>query len=436
MRILLVLFLEGGSGTASLLTKAGISGDTWSRERARLASLGLLSSERRRIFLRGKLKVVNSHQLTESGAETARNVVRISGSLPPLKGGAEAGQPGGSDLGETRRLLLESERTTPGKNPTENMDAYVDFLRGRELLREGDEASARQALLLFEKAVELDPSFAMAHAAVAEAHQHLGNHEYEAWDVMLSAVKASLARALELDPDLAEAHASLAVLHLNEDDLLKAEEEAKKALNLRPSLPLPYRILADAAAVRGQPAEMVRFIETAYLWDPTSPVLARLVGLMCFEAGREQKALEYWRKTEHLAPAETYRAMTDYYLSKGDMQKAREFYVKSMRLQPTNPWTIYMEGFIDAMSGDREKALLAIKKIEAARIGPAAYDYLAYVYHALGDMDRYFENLNRALEEHVLTPHFVMYSPLLARSREDPRYEALVEKLQKQTGLA
>jgi len=51
-------------------------------------------------------------------------------------------------------------------------------------------------------------------------------------------------------------------------------------------------------------------------------------------------------------------------------------------------------------------------------------------------MDKYFESLNKALEEHVLAPDDVMYSPLLAKGREDPRYKELVEKLRRMNGLA
>ncbi len=142
--------------------------------------------------------------------------------------------------GELKIKLLEPEKETIGKKPTENMEAYSNFLRGRELYREGSEPSLRHALKLFERAVELDPSFARAHVAVAECHQQLGNIGHEPRDVMLTAVKASLRRALELDPDLAEAHASFAFLHFNEDDLPGTEAEAKKALELNPSLPEAY----------------------------------------------------------------------------------------------------------------------------------------------------------------------------------------------------
>ena len=55
--------------------------------------------------------------------------------------------------------------------------------------------------------------------------------------------------------------------------------------------------------------------------------------------------------------------------------------------------------------------------------------------HALGDMDRYFENLNKALDELTIVTADVMSSPLLAKGREDPRYGELMEKLRRQCGL-
>lgn len=337
--------------------------------------------------------------------------------------------------GELKIQLLQSEKKTLEKKPTENMEAYGDFLRGRELLREGSEPSLRQALELFEKAGELDPSFAKAHVAVAECHQRLATSGFEPFDVMLPVVRASLQRAQELDRDLADAHASLAKLHFNEDDDAGAEVEARRALEINPSLPEPYRQLCEIAAVKGEMEEMMKNIETAYRLDPISTEYIFLLGFTYLFTGREQELLEHCRRTEHLAPAMTYRNMTDYYLSKGDLAKARELHAKYEKLRPTAPWATYTGGFIDAMAGEKEKALQTIRRIEDAKPGPIAQNYVAYIYHALGDMDRYFENLNRALDEHVVISMIAMYSPLLAKAREDPRYEKLVVRLRTQTGL-
>jgi tetratricopeptide (TPR) repeat protein len=160
-----------------------------------------------------------------------------------------------------------------------------------------------------------------------------------------------------------------------------------------------------------------------------------LLGLAYLYTGREQEAMEHWMKNEQLAPLFTYRGMIEYYLSKGDLEKTKEFYAKAEKLEPTNPRVIWMGGIIAAMEGDREKSLLAIKKIEDAKMGPIGFNFIGYVYHALGDLDSYFEYMNKALEIHALVTLTLMYSPLFAKARADPRYPELMEKVRRQTGL-
>ena len=337
--------------------------------------------------------------------------------------------------GELKVRIVDSEKKTMEKKPTQNMESYGLFLKGKELERAGGEANMKQALRMFEKAVELDPAFARAHVAVAEEHQNLSGVGYESSDVMFPAVRASLKRALELDPGLPEAHAALALLRLNEDDLPGTEMEARKALELNPSLPEAYVMLAEVEGVKGNPQEMLKNFETAYNLDPLSLSYIGTVGMIYFRLGMEKQAWEHTRKTEIMAPVQTYRNLTDYYLEKGDIEKAREMHSKFAQLRPTSAWVVYMGGFIDAAAGEREKALQAIKMIDARNMGPIGYNQKAFVYHALGDMDSYFENLNKSLDEHALPVADIMYSPLLRKAREDPRYKEILERMRKMNGL-
>ena len=164
---------------------------------------------------------------------------------------------------------------------------------------------------------------------------------------------------------------------------------------------------------------------TAYRLDPIRPYFIWLLGLAYFYAGREQEALEHWNKTEQLAPAYNSRGMTEYYLAKGgDLEKAREFHAKLEKLEPSSPRVTWLGGIIAALEGDRERALLAIRKIEDAKLGPISFNYIGFVYHALGDLDSYFEYMNKGLEAHTIIPSILMYSPLFAKARADPRYRA------------
>jgi TolB-like protein/Tfp pilus assembly protein PilF len=337
--------------------------------------------------------------------------------------------------GALETQLLDSEKRTVEKKPTENTEAYNNFLRGRELFREGTEASVRQAIGLFEKAIELDPRFARAHVGVAECHDWLAIGAYEPPDISLPIMKTSLERAIALDPNLPEAHASLSAMLFTQDDVLGAEAEARRALELNPSLPDTHWMLSELAAVRGDSAEMARQMGTAYRLDPIRPDFIWRAGLVHLWTGREQEALEHWKKTEQLAPAYTYRGMIEYYLTKRDLEKAKEFYAKAEKLEPNNPRLTWMGGYIAAMEGDRERAQLAVKKIEDSKAGPICFNFVGFVYVALGDLDSFFQNMNRALEAHTIISSILMYSPLLAKARTDPRYLELVEKSRRQCGL-
>jgi TolB-like protein/Tfp pilus assembly protein PilF len=337
--------------------------------------------------------------------------------------------------GELRIRLVDSEKRTLEKKPTENTEAYTYFLRGRELLREESETSVRQALSLFEKAIEVDPRFARAYVGLADCHEWLANNGYEHADDSISTVRSLLARGIDLDPNLPEAHASFAEMFYNMDEVQNSEAEARRALELNPSLPDPYHMLSEFAALKGDPETMVNQIDTAYRLDPIRPRLIQAVGSAYLWTGKEEEALELWKKTEQLAPAFTYRGMTEYFLIKGDLEKARGIYAKAEKLEPNNPRITWMGGFIAAIEGDREKAQLAIKKFEDPKVGPIGFNFIAYIYHALGDFDSYFDYMNRALETHALIPSTLMYSPLFAKARADPRYPELVAKTRKQLGL-
>jgi adenylate cyclase len=332
---------------------------------------------------------------------------------------------------ELRVQLVDSEKRKLQRRETESTEAYTNFLRGRELLREGSESSLRQAVGLFERAVELDPSFARAYSGLAACYQRLGNDGYDPWEESIAKAKVPLTKALDLDPDLAEAHAALSVMSFNEDDLPKAEAEARRAIELNPSLPEAYESLGNVMATKGAVDETVRLVETYYRLDPIRPSYVRDLGMAYFYSGRESEALQHWERTAQLAPAGTYRVMAEYYLSKGNYKKARELHSMVEKLQPTNPWVTWVRGFMAAQTGDRDAALQVIREIEESRAGALSLNDIGFIYYALGDLDSYFDYLNRALDHHALYITYPMYCPLFEKGRADPRYEALLERMRK-----
>lgn len=333
--------------------------------------------------------------------------------------------------GELKIRLVEDERRVIEQKPTGNTQAYTFYLRGMNLVGERTEPAYRQALEVFEKAIELDPSFAKAHAGLAKCHAYLVMDGYEAYERAAPKAELSVKKALGLNSELAEAHATLAEVDFLEDNIRGSEAEARRAIELNPSLAQAYDVLADVTMLKGNLEEGFRAIETAYRLDPAVPRIVGRLGRFYLHTGREDEALRHWERTVQLAPADTYRNMTEYYIYKGDMEKARDLYSKAAKLEPTNRWCIWMKGFMGALAGDRSGALGAIKEIEGDWLGATNLNDIAFIYYALGDLDSYFAYVDRAMDQHTLRYAYVLYSPLFAKAREDPRYQAFLSKFRK-----
>ncbi len=332
---------------------------------------------------------------------------------------------------ELKVRLLDEEKRVIEKKPTSNSEAYVYYLRGKELVRERTEHSLRQAIGIFDKAISIDQSFARAYVGIAEGYWALVNDGYEPYEQAAPKAEVSVKKALQLDPELAEAHAILAMVYWQEDKMHDCEAEAREALELNPSVPDAYFILSNIAFIRQDADRGIKDLETCYHLDPVRPNYVERLGQFYFFLGRENDALLHWEKTTQLAPAATYRSMTEYYLSKGDVEMAMEYYEKAERLEPTHRWVTWMRGFMSAQKGDREAALAVIKEIEKKWIGATSLNDIAFIQHSLDDLDSYFAYIDRATDQHTIRYWYVMYCPLFSKGRADSRYQEFLLKIRR-----
>ncbi len=117
-------------------------------------------------------------------------------------------------IDQLQTTLLEPERRAIEARPTENMEAYQAYLMGVQHWWSGEtETTARLMVETLERAVELDPEFALAHALLSQAHSQYYHYKYDFTDERRSQALRSAERALELQPELAEAHLALGFYH-------------------------------------------------------------------------------------------------------------------------------------------------------------------------------------------------------------------------------
>lgn len=185
--------------------------------------------------------------------------------------------------------LTLSGSTTPGRNST----AKDHFLRGTTLLQEGTAESTRAAIDLFQRAVQENPRFAEAHAALAEAHSSLLNFGYTIDGGALRRASDCAERAVEADPHLAEAHVALAQVRQLQWNWAAAEASFDEALRLKPAFARARRQRAGLVLQFARFDEALAGMKTAFDQDPFDRSAVAGYGLTLFFAGRLPEAADF-----------------------------------------------------------------------------------------------------------------------------------------------
>jgi TolB-like protein len=299
----------------------------------------------------------------------------------------------------------------------------------------------RQAIEMFQKAVDRDPTYAPAWAGLASATWSLAGAGWEfvaPGDVRDKAIAAA-DRALELDPNLAEAHKARAGVAADAEwDLDRAQQEYKKALELQPNYAAAHNLYAqELYCMLSRFDEARRHIDRARELDPLSPwndinLAASWSYQGEFEKGREvsERARER-NPTLWIIP---WGLGGDRLAQGQPEQAASEFEAALKMLRPERPATLLASlGLAYGLAGRRADANQILAEMEQASqkryISPY---YLAMVYAGLGRMDEAFRLLDKALEQRAPMLRACTRSDAFsAVLRPDPRWKPFIARLRK-----
>jgi eukaryotic-like serine/threonine-protein kinase len=239
-----------------------------------------------------------------------------------------------SDIAEnvTRELgiaLLPPEERASEARPTENLEAYQAYLRGvvykDEAIGSLSEESFGLWAQMFERAVELDPRFALAHARLSYVHSLTYHFRLDMTETRVSLAKAAVDRALELDPDLPEAHLALGYYHYlcwrEYDRALEEFEIARKGL---PNESIEAKSYVERRMGRFEAA--LDHQKAALEASPRNAALVEELGRTCTVLRKYTDADHYFDLAIALSPDLTdwyVEKVENYWLWNGDLEKAR-----------------------------------------------------------------------------------------------------------------
>ncbi len=288
------------------------------------------------------------------------------------------------------------ELARTGAHPTENLKAYDLYLQGRNILRNSHDATGiRQAVSLFEQALDKDSNFALAYTGLADASLRLyGESKDNLW-----AQKAILAaqRAEGLSSTAPEVHLSLGGVYTTTGRNVQAIVELKRALALAPNSDEAYRRLGDAYLANGQGDQAIAAYQSAvtanpYFWmnhnalggaylalgdsararpafqkvtelASDNPMGYENIGNTYYRNGQWGEAIPYFQKALALAPAAaTYSNLGTAYFYLKNYEESTRMFEKAVEMSPNDETYLGNLGDAYRWSGHSDKATVAYDK--------------------------------------------------------------------------
>ena len=336
--------------------------------------------------------------------------------------------------GALEAKLSSAERERIEIRPTSNTEAYTDYLKGRHHWNKRTADELRTALGYFNQAVEKDPSYAAAYAALAETYALLPEYAGVADSEMYARAEETARKALDLDPALGEAHAVFGLIKVDRWDYAGGEAELRKALEVSPGNPSTHQWYSLTLMFQGRLEDALSEMTRARDLDPLSLVINADVGFNLLFMRDYDRAIEQLKKTLELDPdfGIALGGIAEAYAMKGMYAEALDASKKAYARTGDDPFGLSLIGYTYGKSGRRAEASAVIEKLVKLKTTRSHISYfIAVVYNSLGEKDKGFEWLDRACDEHDIYMRGLKADPVWDDYRSDPRYAPIL----KRTGL-
>jgi TolB-like protein/Flp pilus assembly protein TadD len=315
----------------------------------------------------------------------------------------------------------------------QSLEAYQAYLRGRYFWNKRDGASLLSAQRHFSAAVELDPTYALAYAGLADTYLLLPLHTPMSPKDAFARARAAAQRAIALDGRLAEGHTSLAyVLFWNDWDYAGAERAFRRAIDLNPNYPTAHHWFSEFLITSGEVEEAMREAAKAEELDPLSPIIGTDAAANFYFARRFEPAVTRLKRVLELDPD---FQVARWYLGKSYGQMGRHVQgiaelEATVRASPDSDWSKAYLGYAYGAAGHRDKAQAVLNMLmrEAGRRYVRS-DILALLHLSVGDRDGALTLLERAVSERAIYPFIIARDPQFDTLRREPRFKALLREM-------
>jgi serine/threonine-protein kinase len=321
--------------------------------------------------------------------------------------------------------LLSNEKAVLRKRYTDNVEAYQLYLKGR-LWNRRTADGFKSAIGYFQKAIELDEGYAIAHAGLADYYTVLAFYEGLPPKIAGEKAKSYASKAIALDNTIGETHSSYGVtLGAFDWNWTEARASYRRAMEINPYYMPAYQYLAMNLLIQNQPDEALENAQRCIEIDPLLPVINANLAWFYYLSRKYEMAEEQARMTIDIEPNHfTAHWVLGLALA---AKKKYEASIESLRnavtISSERPFVIAELARVNAVAGREDDARQILTSLEKA----AEENYIspvnrAKIYLGLGDTDKVFEWLEQGFEERSVRMPYFMIDPQCDRIRDDMRF--------------
>jgi len=330
-----------------------------------------------------------------------------------------------------RPRLAGEEMAHLDRQPAQNTEAYLLYLKGRYSWNKRTEAGFTKAIDFFNQAIERDPNYALAYAGIADSYMLLAEYLALPADVALPRARAAALKALELDNTVGEAHASLGAISADQWQWPPAEKELRWAIELNPGYATAHQWYAEMLAEQGRYGEAMAEIRAAQELDPLSPIISTQVARVMLLAGQNDAAIEQLRNALDLEPGfgVTHFYLGKAYLRKGLHQQAIAEFQKATRENRISEWDALLACAYAQAGNIREAHGILNRYVQSSSRTYVSWYGIAVLYAGLRDNNHAFKCLEEAYRQHDPRLREMKVDPFLESLRGDQRFAKLLHRV-------
>jgi len=330
------------------------------------------------------------------------------------------------DVAQVLQLKLSNEEQKGiRKHSTDNIEAYQAYLRGRHFWNKRDKDGLNKGIEYFQKAVSLDPHYALAYSGIADSYLILNYYQMSNLSCKETIEKARQAtlKALGIDNALAEAHTSLAFIYSLEENSQAAEKEFKRAIESNPNYATAHHWYSDFLAMNGRDDEAMKEIIIAVNLDPVSPIINTTLGERFYYSHRYDEAIAQLRQTIEMNNkfSQAHYVLGMAYEQKGMFEEAIEEYQKARSQMKESAEFDSMLARIYALSGKRKEAERILEGLLRYGTNPYA---IAIVYEGMNEKSTAIEWLKKV--DIKKKKWFLKVDPRLDSLRSNSEFQRLL----------